>query len=254
MHKYATSPTKQELIAFLDLTSLEGTDSVKSITHLCDRAKLGLLKNDKLYKVAAVCVYPIFITIAREELSNSGIKLAVVSTYFPSGMVEDDVLVYDVKHCVKKGVDEIDIVINRGQLLNGEFEKVAQTIQSIRAVSEGITLKVILETCELVSEENIRIASRIALENGADFLKTSTGKGKSGADLLQSRIMLEEIKAYYTTTGKKVGFKAAGGIRTYEKAIEYYQLVEAVCGATWLHPNLFRIGASGLYNELVGED
>lgn len=241
----------KKLISFLDLTTLEGKDTRDSVVRLCEKAKLPLPGRNDIPSCAAVCVYPVFIKTVKENLQGSGIKTASVATGFPSGQYHREVKLLDVEMCLKDGADEIDMVISRGEFLSGNYQYVFDEINMVKNLCGNITLKVILETGELVSLENIRKASFIAMEAGADFIKTSTGKISPAATLPVTFVMLETIREYYELTGKKIGIKPAGGIRTADEAFAFYSLVYNVMGEEWLNSTLFRIGASSLLDNLV---
>ncbi|MDZ7742073.1 MAG: deoxyribose-phosphate aldolase [Bacteroidota bacterium] len=234
----------------IDLTSLEATDNEKSIGKLTGRAR-SYLGSMTLPPIPAVCVYPVFAGIAARDLSGTGIHTAAVAGAFPHGQSPLELRKAEVDFALKEGADEIDMVISRGRFLAGDYDYVYREISEIKALCEAKHLKVILETGELESEENIRKASRIALDAGADYIKTSTGKTHPAASLEAMLIMLEEIREFSRKTGKSAGIKPAGGIRTAEQALQYYCLVEQLLGREWLNPERFRIGASSLAGDLV---
>lgn len=245
-----------KLISFLDLTTLEGNDTFERVKTLCDTAK-----NPSAIKgvphAAAVCVYPRFVNWTNVQLKGSGVNTATVSSYFPSGQVPLELKLAEVQYCIDHDADEIDIVISRGEFLSGNYSFVFDEIFEISKLCKDnsnrkkVHLKVILETGELKTPGNIYAASLLAIEGGADFIKTSTGKMSPAATLDASYVMLSAVKEHFDKTGKKIGFKAAGGIRKTDEALEYASLVNAVCGNDWLNPELFRIGASSLLNDLV---
>ncbi|HWQ80783.1 MAG TPA: deoxyribose-phosphate aldolase [Ignavibacteria bacterium] len=244
------------LISFLDLTTLEGNDTFEKVKTLCDTAKNP--SNIKgVPSVAAVCVYPRFVNWTSAQLKGTGVKTATVSSYFPSGQVPLELKLAEVQYCIDHDADEIDIVISRGEFLSGNYSFVFDEIFEINKLcksnsnKKNVHLKVILETGELKTPGNIYAASLLAIEGGADFIKTSTGKISPAATLEASYVMLCAVKEHFGKTGKKIGFKAAGGIRKTDEALEYASLVNAVCGKDWLNPDLFRIGASSLLKDLV---
>ncbi len=239
------------LLSIIDLTTLEATDNSKKIKEVCEKAYSFSFIQEGLPNVAAVCFYPPFMREAKKHLDNKGISVASVAGAFPSGQSPLFVKLEEIKYAINEGADEIDMVISRGSFLAGDFDIVQQEIEAIKEVCAKVHLKVILETGELSTVENIRKASILALNGGGDFLKTSTGKVQPAATLEAFIIMLDSIKEYYEETGIKIGVKAAGGISTPEVALQYYALVDAILGEKWLTKDLFRIGASRLANNLV---
>lgn len=248
---FSDADIAKRLISFLDLTTLEGKDTKDAVIRLCEKAKSPVSDRNDIPCCAAVCVYPVFIKTVKENLKNSGVKTATVSTGFPSGQYHRDVKLLDAEMCLKDDADEIDMVISRGEFLSGNYQFVFDEIRMIKDLCKNVQLKVILETGELGSYENIRKASFIAMEAGADFIKTSTGKINPAATLPVTLVMIEAIKEYYELTGKKIGIKPAGGIRTTDDAFAYYSLVNNVLGEEWLNSSLFRIGTSSLLDSLV---
>lgn len=244
------------ILSVIDLTTLNGDDTNQKVKSLC---QTGInFKNEKsdIPQVAAVCIYPVFIPLVKKELKNTGIRTASVAGSFPSGQSPLEIRVAEVEWAVKHGADDIDMVISRGKLLEGEYDDVFEEVQEIKAVCGKAHLKVILETGELKTIENIRKACELSIMGGADFLKTSTGKIQPTATPEAFLIMLDTIKEFYTfTKGTKIGIKPAGGISTPDEALLYYVLVKNVLGNDWLNKNLFRIGASRLagkvYNEII---
>ena len=222
------------ILSLIDLTSLEGTDNVRSITTLCEKAK-------KL-QTAAVCVYPELVSIARKELSGTKIKVASVAGAFPSGHLPLPLRLEEVKYALSQGADEIDMVISRGKFLEGNHRAVAEEVSAFKKLCRANILKVILETGELHTAENIRQASELAIAAGADFIKTSTGKIQVNATLESVCEMLLAIK----DSRKKIGIKPSGGISDAGTAIRYLRLTEKILGKDWLNPTLFRFGASRL--------
>jgi len=229
--------TKKELrlvLSLIDLTSLEGSDNDQSIHALCEKAKK--------YETAAVCVYPSLVSIAKKQLEGTTIKVASVAGAFPSGLSPLHLRLEEVKSALSEGSDEIDMVISRGKFLEGNHAAVSEEISAFKKICGGKTLKVILETGELGTISNIRKASEIAVDAGADFLKTSTGKISVNATLESVCAMLLTIK----DSGKKIGIKPSGGISDGNTAIKYIRLTEKILGKEWLNPTLFRFGASRL--------
>jgi deoxyribose-phosphate aldolase len=246
-------PNENDALLFalntLDLTTLEGNDTSETIFNLCTKAK-GF-KSMGLPNVAAVCVYPVFVKQALEMLHNFDINVACVAGAFPSGQSPLHVKLVEVQYAVDEGAEEIDMVISRGKFLEGIYDVVFQEVAAIKAACQNVHLKVILETGELVTLDNIYKASMIAMEAGADFIKTSTGKISPAATPEASYVMLKAIGDFYKSSGKKVGFKAAGGIVTPQQALVYVRLVEEILGSSWLTNKLFRIGASRLAKNIV---
>ncbi len=241
----------QLALSLIDLTSLNGSDQNKTIENLCEKA-LSLQKPQSgLPGVAAVCVYPPFVRKCSEILRPSGHKVASVAGGFPSGQSPLFVKLAEVQYAVEEGADEIDMVISRGAFLEGRFAEVAGEIASIRNACQTAHLKVILETGELGSIDNIRKASELAIEAGAHFIKTSTGKINPAATPEAMWVMCETIADYYKVTGKMVGVKPAGGIVTADDALLYISIVRTVLGEEWLSSKWFRLGASRLADNLV---
>jgi len=244
----------QLAVSLIDLTTLEGSDTRDKVIGMSKTAKAPVPEEKNFPHCAAVCVYPSLIKYVKEELTGSEVKVASVGTAFPSGQYPLKLKLADVKYCVDEGVDEIDIVISRGEFLSGNIEYVYEEIRKVRKICNAkrkVTLKVILETGELKTYENIRRASIIAILAGADFIKTSTGKIPVSATLPAVSVMCDTIKDYYTKTGIKIGIKVAGGIRTTEEVLRYIALVKDKLSDEWLNPELFRIGASSLLNDLI---
>lgn len=247
-------------ISMCDLTTLEGADTEEKVRRLCSRARtpytpsVGMPDAETVAAppVAAVCVYPNFIAVAKDALQGTGIKVAAVGTAFPSGQYPFHLRLTDVKWAVREGADEIDMVINRGAFLQGDYRRVFDEIAKVKdACGTQTHLKVILETGELGDYDAIRKASHLALMAGADFIKTSTGKVQPAATLPATLVMLEAIRDFYDATGRAVGMKPAGGIRTAKDAIRYLVLLHETLGAAWLTPDRFRFGASSLLNDLL---
>ena len=201
--------------------------------------------------MAAICVYPNMVPIAAECLRDTSVELASVATAFPAGQLPLDIKVADVKRAVKFGATEIDMVIDRGAFHAGDYQKVFDEIVAVKAACGPAHLKVILETGELKTYDKVRLASWLAMEAGADFIKTSTGKVSPAATMPVTLVMLQAIADYYEATGKKIGMKPAGGIKTAKQAIHYLCMVNETLGSKWLTPDLFRFGASSLLNDLL---
>lgn len=240
----------RQVFTCIDNTTLEGCDNRVRVQTLCERSLQLQDQSLQIGHVAAVCVYPVFVRQARQLLSGSGIKVASVAGAFPSGQSPLPVKLQEIKYALDEGADEIDMVISRGSFLEGDYAKVFDEIAAIRSLVADRTLKVILETGELQSEANIAKASEIAIEAGADFIKTSTGKIAVSATLEAAKVMLESIKKHHDNTGKWVGFKAAGGISTPEEVLKYYQLAVSIVGKEQTTNQFFRIGASRLTDRL----
>ena len=238
-------------LSMVDLTTLEGSDSDGKVVQLCSKARNPYAPMPDLPTVAAVCVYPNKVAVAKKSLEGTGIFVASVATAFPSGMAPLSVKLDDTRYAVSEGADEIDMVISRGAFLNGEFNAVFDEIAAVKEACGDEHLKVILETGELQTYENVRKASDIAMHAGADFIKTSTGKISPAATQPVTLVMLEAIRDFYRNSGKKIGMKPAGGIRKAKQALQYLVIVKETLGADWLTPNLFRFGASSLANDLL---
>ena len=236
----------------VDLTTLEGMDTVNKVTQMCYKAQHLHDEFPGLPTVAAVCVYPNFVKIAVDALKGSSIKVASVATAFPSGHSSLDVKITDTKMAVDAGAHEVDMVISRGKFHMGDFGFVYDEIAAIKqACGKSVRLKVILETGELGNLDNVRLASDIAIAAGADFIKTSTGKIKPAATLPVTLVMLEAIKDHYYKTGIMVGMKPAGGISNSKLALQYLVMVKETLGVKWLDNHWFRFGASSLANDLL---
>jgi deoxyribose-phosphate aldolase len=235
----------------IDLTTLEGADTLGKVRSLCAKAKQPDPLDPTVPQVAAVCVYNDLVGPAKEYLGTSPVKVAAVSTAFPSGRASMTVKLTDTADAVLAGADEIDMVIDRGAFLSGHYLEVFDEIAAVKAECGDAYLKVILETGELATYDNVRRASWIAMLAGADFIKTSTGKIAPAATLPVTLVMLEACRDFREATGRQVGMKAAGGIRTSKDAIKYLVLVNETVGADWLTPDYFRIGASSLLNDLL---
>jgi deoxyribose-phosphate aldolase len=239
-------------ISMIDLTTLEGQDTPGKVRALCAKAKRPDPADPTAPMVAAVCVYPDLAHVAAAELNGSGVHVASVATAFPSGRASLEVKLADVKDAIAAGADEVDMVIDRGAFLSGRYLTVFEEIAAVReACGSAAHLKVILETGELVTLDNVRRASWLAMLAGADFIKTSTGKITPAATLPVTLVMLEAVRDFRDRHGRQVGVKAAGGIRTAKDAIKYLVLVNESAGEDWLDPRWFRLGASSLLNDLL---
>ena len=249
--QYATSDVYQFLFSSIDLTTLSTTDTQTSVAQFVKR--VNDFDNDypQFKNVAAICVYSNFAEIVRSNLEVSGVDIAVVAGGFPSSQTFTEVKVADAALAVAGGANEVDIVMNLGYYLDNNYAELSDEIIEIKHAIRDAKLKVILETGALKSAEDIKRASILSLYSEADFIKTSTGKIYPGASLEAALVMCQCIKEYYEKTGRKVGFKAAGGIRTTEEAVQYYAIVKEVLGDEWLNQDLFRIGASSLANSLL---
>ncbi len=241
----------QLAISMIDLTTLEGMDTPGKVKQLCYKAKHLHDTVADIPNVAAVCVYPNMVHIAKKELDNTNIKVASVATSFPAGMSELNARLDEIKFAINSGADEVDMVISRGKFLCGDIESVYNEIYFAKQICENVHLKVILETGELNTLDNVRKASDIAMEAGADFIKTSTGKVQPAATQPVTFVMLEAIKDFFSKSGKQVGMKPAGGISDTKTAIQYLVMVKETLGKDWLTPDLFRFGASSLANDLL---
>ena len=238
-------------LSMIDLTTLEGKDTSGKVEQLCYKAMHphDALKN--IPNVAAICVYPSYVRTAKNALIGSDIHVASVATAFPSGQSSLDVKLDETKFAVSEGADEIDMVISRGQFLAGNYQYVYDEIASVKEACGKSHLKVILETGELDTLDNIRKASEIAMLAGADFIKTSTGKIQPAATMPVTYVMLEAIKDFYLKTGKKIGMKPAGGISTSKIALQYLVMLNEVLGQQWMDKKYFRFGASSLANDIL---
>ncbi|WP_212833843.1 deoxyribose-phosphate aldolase [Catellatospora sp. TT07R-123] len=238
-------------IRMVDLTTLEGADTPGKVRALCAKARQPDPGDPTCPPVAAICVYPSMVPVAAEALRGSGIHLASVATAFPSGQAPLSVKLDDTRAAVAAGADEIDMVISRGAFLAGRYLDVFEEIAAVKEACGSAHLKVILETGELVTYDNVRRASWLAMLAGGDFIKTSTGKVQPAATLPVTLIMLEAVRDFLAATGRKVGVKPAGGIRTTKDAIKYLVMVNETAGDGWLDPDWFRFGASTLLNDLL---
>lgn len=240
----------RQVFTCIDNTTLEGCDTQQRVQLLCQRSIDLQDASRGIGHVAAVCVYPVFVRLAHKCLTGSGIRVASVAGAFPAGQSPIAIKLQEVQYALDEGADEIDMVISRGSFLEGDYNKVFDEISAIREITDNHTLKVILETGELQSSANISKASDLAMKAGADFIKTSTGKIAVSATLEAADVMLQSIKKFHDTTGKWVGFKAAGGISTPDEALKYHQLVTQIVGKEQTTNQFFRIGASRLTDRL----
>ncbi|MES1247378.1 MAG: deoxyribose-phosphate aldolase [Actinomycetota bacterium] len=234
-----------------DLTTLEGADTPGKVAALSSKAIRPDPSDPSIPSVAAVCVYPNLVPTVKQRLRGTGINVAAVATGFPSGQYPTEIKVADVRSAVELGADEIDMVIDRGAFLSGRYAKVYDEVVRVKEACGHAHLKVILETGELGTYDNVRRATLLAIAGGADFVKTSTGKVNPAATLPVALCMLEAVRDVHHETGRKVGFKAAGGIRKAKEAIQHLVLVHETLGPDWLTPDLYRLGASSLLNDIL---
>jgi deoxyribose-phosphate aldolase len=239
------------VLNMIDLTTLEGKDTPGKVRQMCYKAQHLHELHPGLPTVAAVCVYPSMVAEARKALGKSAVKIASVSTAFPSGQSTRDIKIADTRFAVDQGADEIDMVISRGKFLTGELAFVFDEIAAVKEACGKARLKVILETVELCTLDNVRTASEIAILAGADFIKTSTGKIQPAATMQVTYTMLMAIKDHFDNTGKMVGMKPAGGISTSKLALHNLVMVKEILGNQWLNNEWFRFGASSLANDVL---
>ena len=237
----------------IDLTTLKSTDSPQSVAAFTERVNAFDEQYPDMPNVAAICVYPNFAQVVRTVLEVSDVDIACVSGGFPSSQTFTEIKIAETALAIEGGADEIDIVLNLGNFLDGDYEEVCDEISEQKEACRDGRLKVILETGALKTAANIKAASVLSLYSGADFLKTSTGKEYPGASLEAAYVMAQAIKEYYGATGRRVGFKAAGGVATTEDAVKYYTVIKEVLGEEWLTNEYFRIGASRLANNLLSD-
>jgi deoxyribose-phosphate aldolase len=250
--KKATKVAGRKLaVAMMDLTTLEGKDTAGKVRQLCQKALRPLDTDPSIGPCAAICVYPNHVTTAKEALAGSTVKVASVATAFPSGQSPLAIKLDDTRRAVDFGADEIDMVIDRGAMLVGDYTKVYDEIAATKEACGHAHLKVILETGELGSYDTIRKASELAIAAGADFIKTSTGKIQPAATPPVTLLMLEVIRDHFYATGRRIGMKPAGGVRTSKQALHYLVIVKETLGDAWLTPDLFRFGASALLNDVL---
>ncbi len=238
-------------IRMMDLTTLEGADTPGKVAALASKAVRPDPTDPGIPSVAALCVYPNLVPTAVERLRGTGVRVASVATAFPSGQTPTDVKIAEVRAVVEFGADEVDMVIDRGAFLSGRYAKVYDEIVQVKEACGEAHLKVILETGELGTYDNVRRASLLAIAAGADFVKTSTGKLPSAATLPVTLVMLEAIRDVHEETGRMVGLKPAGGIRVAKQAVQYLVQLYETLGSEWLTPELYRLGASSLLNDVL---
>lgn len=238
-------------VTMLDVTTLEGADSVGKVRQMCAKALRPLPEDSSVSPAAAVCVYPRMVKVAAKAVAGSGVRVASVATAFPSGQMRLKERLSEIKYAVGEGADEIDMVISRGQFLQGAYRAIFDEIAACKEACGKAHLKVILETGELVTYDQVRWASDIAMAAGGDFIKTSTGKVSPAATLPVTLVMLQAIEDFYQRTGKMVGMKPAGGISNAKLALQYLIMVKEVLGEKWLNNEWFRFGASSLTNDLL---
>ncbi len=239
-------------LSMVDLTTLEGSDTPEKVAALCHKARLPFPEMPELPSCAAVCVYPDMVKFARQSLgAGSKVHIASVSTGFPAGRVPLDIKLRDTAAAVADGADEIDMVIDRGAFLAGDWRKVYDEIVAVREACGHAHLKVILETGELGTLDNVAAASRLSIAAGAHFIKTSTGKIQPAATMEVTLVMFEAIREHFLETGIQIGMKPAGGIRHSKLALHYLVLLAETLGSDWMNPDMFRFGASALVNDLL---
>lgn len=257
MDKHFEENKTQDVYKFLfntiDLTTLNSTDSPKSVAKFVERVNDFDNEYPELKNVAAICVYPCFVQLVRSVLEVSDVEIAAVSAGFPSSQTFAEVKTVETSLAVSDGADEIDVVFNLGNYYDGDFESVTDEISELKDACGEARLKVILESGALQTAKDIKQASVLSLYSGADFLKTSTGKGYPGASLEAAYVMASCIKDYYDKTGRMVGFKASGGVASTDDAVAYYTIIKEVLGEKWLTNEYFRIGASRLANNLLSD-
>ncbi|HJT79701.1 MAG TPA: deoxyribose-phosphate aldolase [Chthoniobacterales bacterium] len=238
-------------VSMMDLTTLEGKDTPGKVAFLCRKAMQPLDPQYQVPSCAAVCVYPNLVRVAKKFLGHSGVKVASVATAFPTGLMPLKLKLEEVRTAVRNGADEIDMVIDRGVFLAGDHARVFDEIAQTKEACGPAHLKVILETGELQTYDNVRVASEIAMRAGADFIKTSTGKISPAATMPVTLVMLEAIRDFFYETGFRIGMKPAGGIKTAKQSLAYLVMVKETLGDDWLTPDLFRFGASTLVNDVL---
>ena len=238
-------------IRSMDLTTLEGSDTPGKIVALCAKAVRPNPLDDSIPSVAAICLYPQLVPVAVGQLKGTGVNVASVAGGFPAGLTPLDARLVEIREVVDMGADEVDIVLNRSLFLSGQYEGAFEELIAAREAAGQAHLKVILEVGELGSYDRVRQASMLAMAAGADFIKTSTGKIPRGASLPDALCMMEAIRDFHRETGRQTGFKAAGGVRTSKNAIQYLTIVYETLGPDWMTPDLFRIGASTLLNDVL---
>ena len=247
--KNFTSDVLASIYGCIDLTSLNSLDTTKTVRQMVDRVN-NFDETPNLPNVAAICTYPNFVETVKQFLEVKGVKIASVAAGFPSSQTFSEIKIAETAMAVMAGADEIDVALNLSFFMEGAYEEIADELAEIKDSCRGATLKVILETGALVTQENIRRATILSLYSGADFIKTSTGKGYQGATPEAFYTICKVVKKYKELTGLKVGVKVSGGIRTAEEAVRYYTITESVLGKEWLKKDLFRIGASSLIADI----
>lgn len=248
--KNFTDDVFKRIYGLIDLTTLTTLDTKKSVLEMVEKVNIFEKHKPEFSNVAAICTYPVFADTVKQALKAEGVKIASVSAGFPSSQTFLEVKIAETAMAVMSGADEIDIVMNLGHFIEDAYEEVADEIEELKDSCRNAKLKVILETGALSTPENIRKATILALYSGADFIKTSTGKGYPGATPEAVYTICRVIKEYHGVSGRKVGIKVSGGIRSTEDAVKYYTLVESLLGDKWLNNNLFRVGASSLATEI----
>ncbi len=251
--QYNNIETYKKLFSMIDLTTLNATDNLESVEQFTQRVNEFEQQYPDLDNVAAICVYPNFAGVVRMNLDVSEVNIAAVSGGFPFSQTFSEIKVAETALAIADGADEIDIVINLGNFLGENYEEMCDEIEELKDCCRDKHLKVIIESGALKSASNIKKASLLSIYSDADFIKTSTGKTDPAATLEAAYVMCTTIKEYYEKTGKKIGFKAAGGIVTTQEAVNYYTIVATVLGEEWLNKELFRIGASRLANNLLSD-
>lgn len=239
------------VLSMIDLTTLEGKDTQGKVQQLCYKAMHPHDRLQNIPTVAAICVYPTNVAVAKKALEGSDIQVVSVATAFPSGQTNLQVKIDDTKFAVDQGADQIDMVISRGKFLAGDYQYVFDEIATVKEACGKTHLKVILETGELDTLDNVRKASELAMYAGADFIKTSTGKIQPAATMQVTYVMLNAIKEFYLKTGKMIGMKPAGGISTAKKSLQYLVMLNEVLGEKWMNKEYFRFGASSLTNDVL---
>ena len=252
LEKYRNENVYRKCFSLIDLTSLNHTDTAAKIESMTQKVNEFSKNFPDIQNVAAMCVYPNFAEVVKQNLTDNKISLAVVAGVFPSSQSFLEIKAAESKIAVDKGADEVDIVLALSHFLAGDYDKAAEEIRVIKKAIGKAHLKVILESGSLNAEQ-IKVASDLALEAGADFINTSTGKTEPAATIEAAEIMCRSIKEFYNKTGEKRGFKPAGGIVTTDDALAYYAVVDTILGEEWLNPHLFRLGASRLANNLLSE-
>lgn len=250
---YTDSNALQRMFNSIDLTTLSTSDSAESVKSFVEKVNTFATDYPQLKNVGGICVYPVFAPVVKSTLKVDNVYRAVVAACFPSSQTFTDIKCAEVRKAVEFGANEIDVVISVGEMLEGNYEFVAEELAQIKEACGSARLKVILETGTLEKPDIIWAASIIAMENGADMIKTSTGKNGVGATPEAAFVMCQAIKAFYDKTGKQIGFKPAGGVRTVEDAAFYYNIVMTILGEQWNTKEMFRIGASGLANALLNQ-